>query len=257
MQFLKATGHVRLQWNRSSVGDRRNITSGMTCRRQNPKKENSNNTNHLFSAKASLNSGKRKINCTPRWLCKRMTCASCVRSRRAYFMANGSAYLRIHGLDTHVGISWPLQEGEYLWPKMLSQMSRIARRLSSKKLRFKYIRTLGNGDTRWRIDDRTTDKFLEGKMPSVLVIERQGTPHCHFLVSHDIAAIIVEIAKKIGPPGTRTWLDGAYDPERLLGYFFDQNFLLSYLDDRRPSRVRILSASKGMRCGFPPIGRIK
>ena len=82
----------------------------------------------------------------------------------------------------------------------------------------------------------------------------ERTPHIHYLVAHDAALFLREMARRVGPPETLIYpkvLKVAPDVGELLGYFFDRNFLPSYLDLDRPKGIRILSGSRGISYGFP------
>ncbi len=183
----------------------------------------------LIPAKHTLNSSSRSY----RWLClrerpcKSMRCSRCQAKRRSLWIAKGVAYAHKHGLYFSATVAWPLGEGESSWWKLLALTSELSKRLSGRKLG-KYIRSLGVG--------------------------ARGCPHIHYLASYE-GAQKIRIAARIRKLPKPDVCIEQVDPGRWLGYLFDQNFLPAFLDPERPKGVRILSASRGMPCGFPTARR--
>lgn len=172
----------------------------------------------------SLNSKKRSIRCSDNWLCKRMTCSFCRLKRRAFFVNNATVYCAAHEINTHFIVSWRRLSKEHPWTTIQRQLPKLSKAASGKI--GKYIRTIGIGG-------------------------RCSTPHIHYLLQSERVEKLRGIALRKGPPGTDVEVDVTYDPEGLLGYFYDQNFLVAHLDPERPRRIRIISGSRGSPCGFP------
>lgn len=182
---------------------------------------------HLRKVGTTINSKTWGVRCDEDWPCKRMSCQSCAYRRRNAFVREGHRFSERHDLHFHFVVSWPLQPYEDAWGKLLTQSSILSKAASPKV--GKFVRSLGIGHS-----DRT--------------------PHIHYLVSQDAALFLRETARRVGPPETLIYpkvLKVAPDVGELLGYFFDRNFLPTYLDLDRPKGIRILSGYRGMSYGFP------
>lgn len=182
------------------------------------------NLSPQFGKGVSLNSSQRSIRCTDKWLCKRMTCSHCRLKRRGFFVNNATAYCEGHQIDTHFIVSWRRYNREHPWTTIQRYLPELSKSASGKI--GKYIRTIGIGS-------------------------RCSTPHVHYLVQAERIESVKKTALRKGPLGTDIEVIKAHDPEGLLGYFYDQNFLVAHLDPERPRRIRILSGSRGSPCGFP------
>lgn len=179
------------------------------------------------STGGTSNSRKRpRIRCIPSWPCKRMVCSVCVRRRREYFINSGTQFSKRNHLESHVVVSWPLQQDEDPWLVLVQRMPELSKALSSAPVG-PYIRTLGVG--------------------------AEHCPHVHFLVRCDSSLLIKKTIDGWDNWKCNLHIDSVYDVEGLLGYFYDQNFLPAYNNPARAKRIRILSASRGMLCGFPKL----
>ena len=198
--------------------------------RNNQPPEPTKNSPTHFREGSTLNSRlalRRPLRCSDNWPCKRMTCPSCRYRRRNHFINNGVRFAEEHGINVHCVVSWPLQFGENPWGKILRHSPVLSKAMSGKI--GKYIRTIGIG-------------------------ERCATPHVHYLVQEEAFQLFREKARQLGPQETLIFperFEVAQDLEGLLGYFFDRNFLLAFLDSERPKRTRIISGSRGLSYGFP------
>jgi hypothetical protein len=183
-----------------------------------------NNSDHFLKSGATLNSKKHKATyCSEFRPCKRMTCDGCSDRRRKYFIGVGLIRAVHFGLDTHVVISWPLKDGECEWSVLNGSVYKLSQATNGK--RGEYIRVAALGEKR--------------------------TPHIHFLVTHAVAMLIRNKALKGSLRTPRISIDKAFDPESLLGYFYDRNYEHTYLLPDRPKRIRLLSGSRGMSYGYP------
>jgi len=168
--------------------------------------------------------------CTREWPCKKMSCKHCVFKRREYFLRNGGAFVRKHSLNVHFTISWPLTAGEDYWSKILTIYPALRKKLSPRI--GKHIWVLGIG-------------------------EIKRTPHVHYLITEESVNLVYTYAKKIRKVNVITHVKKANDPETLLGYLYDKNFVPATSDPERPPRTRVMSGSRGMRYGFPPTKKKK
>jgi hypothetical protein len=159
--------------------------------------------------------------------CKRIKyCVPCARHRGAFFVSRGARYAKLYELDTLVTISWSRIGDHDPWSILLrnSRALTVARLSRSQK----YIRVLAMGEVRDR-------------------------PHVHLLIGEAAGETIQAFSR-------RRWDDclthgkPVHEPDRVLGYMYDMNFLPTFRRPDRPLRIRLLSASKGMPCGFPRSG---
>ena len=155
-----------------------------------------------------------------------MKCRECVSKRRNHFIYTGVKFSSHHGLNRHVVINWNSPQFEE-WPHLLKLSSELAK-LSSGRIG-KYIRCLGMG-------------------------KQSRTPHIHYLLTEDGEAQLELRAR------AQLWMKHFFsscvpDPEGLLSYFFDRNFIPTFDDRERPRGIRVLSASRGMPCGYPSVSK--
>lgn len=183
------------------------------------------NAYDLMSSQETLNSRKSKILCSYYRPCKRMTCENCRKTRREYFVDSGLILAKKHNLNTHLIISWNWSKCDENWLKLSDNVSRLSKKMSGIRIK-PYIRVISIGE--------------------------QGNPHIHFLTNSQTSEKIITSAYKLWSPESLViYQSEANYPEGLLGYFFDQNFIPSYLDSNRIKGIRLLAASRPMRCGFP------
>jgi hypothetical protein len=182
----------------------------------------------LSSSKTTLNCGKSKAICLENRRCKRMTCGTCRAIKRRFFIIEGTRFAHERGLSRHLTIKWRKTSPEEAWPRVVSATSTLTRAMSGRKAG-PYIRVIDLGK-----DERIT-------------------PHVHFLVSEHTAVEIERIARKKFSEQRSVNIknDPVYEVSGLLGYFYDKNAVPSFLDPGRFKRIRIISASRGMPCGFP------
>lgn len=186
---------------------------------------------HVFKLEGTFNSRKRAVRCLPGWPCKRIICQHCREIRRKFFINEGTLYVEQRGLFTHFVVGWPLLHVSHSpWDKLFKLVPPLAKTFSGLKVG-PYIRTLGIGDN--------------------------GCPHMHFLVRPSVSDAMKEAAYKHGPKETDVFIGAVTEPAGLLGYFFDNNFVPTFLNPERPKRFRVLTASRGMPCGFPTVKQEK
>ncbi len=181
----------------------------------------------LRSSGETLNSrSKKNIRCTVAYPCKRMTCIDgCVERRRAFFIHCGIFFGKQWDLDTHMTISWEWRkDNDNSWEIIISNMGKLSKFMSGLKVG-KYIRVISVGT--------------------------KGCPHVHLLVSKKTRDKIDKIVKKKWSNTSTTHSVSLFNIEGELGYFFDQNFLVSQLDLKRIKGTRLLSAARPMPCCFP------
>jgi hypothetical protein len=183
---------------------------------------------HLLEVqRAMLKSRCRDAKCSRGWPCKRMNCPTCLARRRRFFLAGGLLLIKKRGLAWHIVVSWPMSdEEEDIWAKLIRCSARLGKALAGVKAG-PYIRALGVGG--------------------------EGCPHVHYIAGKVTGDVIYNKAHSLWPIAGSVLVHrkALYDAQGLLGYFFDRNFVPAVLDTLRPRRVRLLSASRPMRCGFP------
>lgn len=176
----------------------------------------------------SLNSRKSKIICTPRRRCKRMACDTCKEIRRNYFVTSGLQFAITNNMNTHLVLSWGKKRKGCNWLYLLSNISRLSTRVAGVKIR-PYIRVISIGP--------------------------EGCPHVHLLTTFEAASRITALARKLWGRKIKSFSKelNRIDPDaaNVLGYFFDMNFIPSFFDETRIKGIRLISATRPMRCGFP------
>lgn len=187
--------------------------------------------NHAFvktatpidTARATLKSGSQVI-CSVRRPCKRMRCPRCISIRRWFFLRSASRYSEAAGLNHHVVISWPLEDKESPWLKLVAGRRNILSPLSGHRGKYVQVFALGL---------------------------KCRTPHVHLVVGEKLSRRLVRVVRSSILFCPRVKVDDIWDSEGLFGYLFDQNFLPSFNDSERPRYIRLISSSRGMKCGFP------
>ncbi|WP_413289304.1 hypothetical protein [Bdellovibrio sp. HCB337] len=141
-------------------------------------------------------------------------------------MEAGTRYALSKNLNFHLILSWPKNSAPAdPWMRLCADSARLSKALSGAKAG-PYIRVLSIGP--------------------------KECPHIHFLVNEaSLAKVICAFNKKCPRVGRKIFEEKTYEVKELLGYFYDRNFLPSFNDPSRPKGIRLLSASKPMRCGFP------
>lgn len=176
-----------------------------------------------YSQNETIYLAKPKVKCSASRPCKRMRCSHCITVRRRYFIEEGYYHAKLKKLNTHLVISWT--KSDEPWMRLYSNMSKLSRLMSGRNVGA-YIRVTSVGPN--------------------------GCPHVHFLVNGASSKKINSLTKKAWPKKLSDLYEEAIsDTETLLGYFFDRNFLPSYNDPNRIKGIRLVSASRPMRCGFP------
>ena len=179
---------------------------------------------YLIPPGSTLKSRTTKIKCTQYWPCKRMTCSHCKKRRRHFFVQSGVLFALEKNLTEHLTLSWIPLKNQDSWRLLSQRMGTLAKALSGVK---------------------------PGPYIRVCSIGPRKCPHVHFLVSKETARKICLVAKRKWPRRSPISQTKVFNPEGLLGYFFDHNFLPSFLDSERIRRMRLISASRPMICGFP------
>lgn len=167
---------------------------------------------------------RNQRNCYPRRRCRRFHCDTCMSERRIHFIRNGCSYIEDNKLLAFCTIAFePFPGWLGQWEALFSNLELI-----------------------WR-------KFYRHPSPRYircLSICSNGKPHIHLILSTLGAERISRIARsRVRDCSIVT--EQVFDPEGLLGYLFDVNFEYAIRLADRPKRTRLLSASRGMRCGFP------
>ena len=190
-------------------------------------------TNAYLNDEVTLNSRNKKIRCSDKFRCKRMTCEVCMRIRRRYFVENGVKFASVNALDTHLIVSWHwssiVKMDNYhveqdQWLPLVVRTGILSKKMSGVKAK-PYIR--------------------------VLAIGKKGCPHIHFILSEAVANKVRKICDKRWGKKVETNHIRIHDVQQLLGYFFDQNFLPTVNRLDRIKGIRLITASRPMRCGFP------
>lgn len=181
-----------------------------------------------LTEKCPLNSALRKNRCSPNRNCKRMSCRKCAKLRRDYFIKCGLLCGTQWALDSFVTVSWKWSDdSDNSWCIAINNMDKLSKKMNSNRIR-PYIR--------------------------VLAVGKKNCPHVHFSISKShsqkLAAVVTQIWKK---RAVNIQIQPIQDLEGLMGYFFDQNYLVSQLDPNRVKGIRLITASRPMPYGFPNI----
>lgn len=183
----------------------------------------------LIPAKHTLNSKVIYI-CLDKRPCKRIrTCNSCRLKRRYFFVQSGCDFSKKYNLDSFITVSFLSLNDRGDWAEFL-ELARSLSKKSTSSHKMKYIRTLGMGS--------------------------RLCAHIHYLTTMAGAQKIKLLARSKSfkrSSSVNICIKKADDLGGLLGYFYDQNFIPAFCDPLRPKGIRILSASKGMPCGFPSL----
>ena len=179
----------------------------------------------------STNSRTSNVICTRRWPCRRLTCKRCYVKRRGFFVYSGLEHIKSCDLDTFLTLSWIGSTDENVWGQLLTD-ARMLFKAMSGKMRWHYIRVLSVG------------------------VEKR-TPHIHIILGEAAASVISKLSKSRWPESIRLNIKQMDNPHGLLGYVFDQNYKLGFLDQTRPKGVRLLTASRPMETGFPTGQQLK
>ncbi len=172
--------------------------------------------------------------CYSKRRCKKMSCISCRYIRRCYFIENGFDYANKHKLECFVTVNFSRThvDAEICsgWDDLLYGHNLIWSKF--KRNCVKYIRCLS-------MDTNEFQSYLH--------------PHIHLILSVTEAYRYVDIAKNYSHNFDCKVDDrrGIYDLKGLLGYIYDQNFIKTQLLNPKPPRIKLLTASKGLKCGFP------
>ncbi len=186
-------------------------------------KENFSAHEYFNSQRLALNS-RAKIICKPKFRCKRMSCRRCRAIRRAYLIVSGGSLIRSQGECSHLILSWINSDNDP-WKVLLERAYAVIKALSHKVSFF--IRFLSLG-------------------------ERSETPHLHMIIKATEENIVRNLVKlKSLNCKHRIHCSSIYDPEGLLGYLFDQNFIPSFFHNDRPKGIRLISGSRKIKYGFP------
>lgn len=161
--------------------------------------------------------------CRPNWLCKRMRCSRCREIRRNYFVSQGVPFVELNNISHFVTIRWYPQANARPWQLLVRQHKEFWNQVYRKS--FKYIKCLALGSE----DD---------------------TPHLHMLIPEHVIPLIKQKSLKCSPSRE---FDSRhiYNDRKLLGYIYDKNFIVTHLHPDRPTRIRVLTGSRGMKYGFP------
>lgn len=170
-----------------------------------------------------------QIICTIKRPCKRLICQDCRTWRRDYFLMHGTEFTTNHHLSEFVTIAWSRFDHPNPFESLIVAWDSLWPKISRKK--FKYVR--------------------------VLAIGGEDTPHVHLILPRGYGILFEALAKRCDHRAS-VQFKAIDDVRDLLGYLFDKNFIPTYLDERRPKRLRLLSASRGLPCGFPKsVGKIR
>lgn len=156
--------------------------------------------------------------------CRRMTCVACVYRRREYFVEGAILMIKAGHLYRHIVISWP-RKGDCQWAVLRRSMQALGKAIKGR---------LG----------------LHIRVAAIGI--KDGRPHVHIIAHERVTTLILSAAKRTCPSGLRTHVSIITDPEGLLRYFFEVNFLPTFLLPDRPRGIRLLSGSRGyLSFGYP------
>lgn len=168
----------------------------------------------------------KAVHCFTARPCKRDTCPRCMAVRREYFCKEGAEFVEAHNLLSFVTIRFKDGRKANPWVTLFNEF-----------------------DLLWRAAYRhPAPKFIR----CLAIGTENDTPHVHFIVAEDFGRELQMISRLLQIECTST-AEPIYDVENLLGYLFDVNFAETSTRLDRPRGRRLLSASRGMPCGFPQV----
>lgn len=191
-------------------------------------KSKRNNPFATTESKDPLNRSRTKIYCSASWPCKRIrTCHSCTQRRGEYFIEEGTRFCSRYDLTYFVTISWLPRRRDSHWEVLLENTSILSKHLG--KLVNKHIRVLS---------------ISEGELP-----------HVHMLIDVSYRDKLFDFVRQ--RTKNKVDLNGASSSrvEARLGYMFFDNFIPTFRRTDRPRRLRLLSGSRGILYGYPPLER--
>lgn len=167
----------------------------------------------------------RKINCYEGRPCKLTSCKTCVWKRRNYFIDSAILEIERNNLFWEVILNFPSNEenGWNAWFHFRVTFRNLSKSMSRGIGPF--IRTLGIG-------------------------KNLGNGHVHFLVSKESALFIRRVAKAKGISSNNIifkHIPSLRDARNVLGYLYDQNFLVV---SNHPEKIKGLRVITGSRFGF-------
>lgn len=175
---------------------------------------------------------KKKLICSSNFKCKRVSCMVCSEIRRKSFIDSGVKYCLQHNMDTFVTVKATgiLERQGYEWDDLSYYNRKIWTRFHRHGI--KYIKCLS-------MDSEINELYLH--------------PHFHLVLKCHDALRYVDIACDmiINHLYKTAVIKPIEDLEGVLGYIYDQNFKFTQMLQTKPKRIKLLTASKGMRCGFP------
>lgn len=177
---------------------------------------------------SKCNKAKGNQVCHPSRPCRKMTCDFCAYNRRSYFIKQGVEFIEKNQINTFLTVAFKVEEERksYEWNELFVYSKKIWSQFYRHPVS-KYIKCLALG-------------------------LKDSKPHNHLVLDKNSADRFVIIAHKALPNySIDTDIQEITDPEGLLGYLFDMNFKPSFCRVDRPPRIRLLTASRGLRCGFP------
>ena len=166
--------------------------------------------------------------------CKLMSCDSCKFIRRSHFIDAGVSYVKKHCLNYFVTVNFTsmVERLGYEWDDLYYFHNLIWGKF--KRHGLKFIRCLS-------MDTDEYQNYLH--------------PHIHLILNAKDALRYIDIAKEYSIRLECKVDDrrAIYDTEGVLGYMFDQNFIVTQLLKSKPRGIRLLRASKGLKCSFPQL----
>lgn len=166
--------------------------------------------------------------CHPSRPCRKMTCNFCAENRRSYFIKQGVEFIEKNQIFTFLTVAFKVEEERksYEWNDLF---------VNSKKIWSQFYR-------------HPVSKYIK----CLALGLKDSKPHNHLVLDKKGADRFLKISREVLHNDiTDTDMREVTDPNDLLGYLFDMNFKPSFCRDDRPPRIRLLTASRGLKCGFP------
>lgn len=156
--------------------------------------------------------------------CRRITkCRSCKNLRRKFFIKEAKRFCITNNLLLHAVITWKRSNSECPWSTLRRSVRElyIGRTIRSEK----YIRVAAIG-------------------------EKTEAAHIHLLLNERGKRLLKNRAKRL-TKNCRFHVKAVHNLTKLLGYLYDQNFILSSQMSSKPKGIRLISGSRGISYGFP------
>lgn len=184
------------------------------------------NQNQFVGAAAKTFSRSKALTCKGTRWCKRVSCLRCLEQRRRAFVCLPLEFCIKKQIGFHLTLTWH----------------------HDKTTQNEFFILERHGGAVW-----TTICQIIGPFIRVRAIGRNRcSPHFHVLLTErGLNKVIMKLGTLKGPNKPRVAAATITDLHGILGYLFDQNFVVTALNPSRPRTFRIATATRGCPMRFP------